>query len=870
MDTLDGYRQWLESLGSKPEPEAAEALRKALLKGTSTGGLTFMRADIHNYFEHVHHYYGCPEDNPCDHYHLDEPLPWEANLLVPMDVVLEDSTPLALDNYLEWWDVGSAVYHFGDLIRDRWLKKSVLQKRAILLQAMPTLPLKHRPDIDQCVLKCCPHQRSSARAQYAFPHMNIEDLTKPNSLLILLDARAKNAPYKFALSDHELAPLIKLRPDLLESTKYTMGVINDEYGMIKEWDTEEAAAHAIFRGDAVHPVHCLHILALQAGMYSFLKVCIQKIIPDKIDVIIKGPLEIDTICDGPVLVPAQSPNEASYSLLEAIVRESHYRVPTLSDIDRLQALVFACKYEAEDHIWMLHEDPGYFAEIVTENKEHRPELLPGVCCGRIHKTGDPDALWARTLRDSVANGYIDLFVWNQIYEHISDVARLAKLHTQHFGRGIMFGMSAELPNALSESLIQTWSFLELIELDFIQQLKFGWPASLEVRAFFVQDCGPNDDKIVLGVKFKGGRNRKRDKELEHIFQLFRYLWEPPVRQSLKVHTLVDAIEYLLKNNARARSLTSPWVVSVLSKLSVVSECLRQLNFFQPWAKKVANSVKKRQTELLIKHSTKFAQWRPILQTDFRGTALVDLGKPGAQFRYPVKKRRTQANVEMLRGAEAALDAFWEAADARFLECTGTTPHELVRHIMKERSLQRTPAWVEPAKDPQLVSLKPVAEYIYIPLSNALHDPTQQITGAFDKLSVFVLAKPKTHGLPCPDITQDTNQTTIEESDQQPTFHVDKRAHKVFRNLFHSPLSRDHPGDIPWQDFLHAMISTGFLAQKLQGSAWQFTPKDLHIAHPIQFHEPHPTHKLPFTWARRFGRRLARSYGWRGDMFKLAE
>lgn len=83
------------------------------------------------------------------------------------------------------------------------------------------------------------------------------------------------------------------------------------------------------------------------------------------------------------------------------------------------------------------------------------------------------------------------------------------------------------------------------------------------------------------------------------------------------------------------------------------------------------------------------------------------------------------------------------------------------------------------------------------------------------------------------------------------------------------MSRNQPGDTPWTDFLHAMVSTGFSAQKLQGSAWQFTPHNLDVEQPIQFHEPHPTHKLPFTWARRFGRRLARTYGWRGDMFRLA-
>lgn len=90
-----------------------------------------------------------------------------------------------------------------------------------------------------------------------------------------------------------------------------------------------------------------------------------------------------------------------------------------------------------------------------------------------------------------------------------------------------------------------------------------------------------------------------ERQLEHIFAIFQYLWEPPVRQTLKVHTIVDAIQHLLDDNPRAKALISPWVASLLSKLSVVSECLRQLNFFQPWAKHVANQVKEHRTELLI-------------------------------------------------------------------------------------------------------------------------------------------------------------------------------------------------------------------------------------------------------------------------------
>jgi hypothetical protein len=872
----DRYQQWLKSLQSIPEPDAAKALREALLKGTRPGGVTFTRADCYDFYEQVHHYYGCPEDRPCDVEIQDGLLPWEEELMVPTEEIIEGSVALAMSNYLAWSQIGLEIFKFGPLIKDRWLKKSVSQRKAALLKACPDLPLKHRPDMVCCVLEACPHQRHyDAMADYAFPHLNVEDLTKPNPLLILLDARGRNAPYKFAYSDLELAPLLRLRPSILKPSKFTMSLSNAEYGFVTEWDTEEEAMAIMEKGTAVHPAQGFQVLTMQGNMHRFLLQCIRAILPDK-----KEELDALTVPMGLMhllnasekmtestsgLSPLLSPHLSDYSSLDVIAREACYRVPMLSDLGRLQVLVEAGKNAAEDHIWLLREDPGYFAEAMMEKKEHRPELLPGSTCGLYHKNRHDDILWPRVLRDGVTDCYVDVFVWDEIHRRISQLNKLAKQHADYLGKD-KCGIRLKLPRDFSQCLTEAWFFLEAVQLDLIQQLKLGWPSSLEIRAHFAQECEPGADNIVLGVKFATKGVRKRDKELEHIFKLFQYLWEFPVRQTLKVHVLVDALEHILQNNPRAKFLTSPWVASLLSKLSIVAECLRQLNFFQPWAKRIAYNVKRRQTKLLIAHCLNFSRWNCILQTNFEGTDLVELGRPtGSKFRYPVKKRRSQATVDTMRAAETALDAFWNAADARFRECTGTTPHDVVRHIIGERTLQRTPPWVEPSKSETFVEPD---DYIYIPFSNALHDPSKQITCAFDRVAVKTKKRVKCH-MAVLSSDNGCNEQKPEYVDyKQPIFHVDKRAHKVFRILFHSPSSRDHSGDIPWQDFLYALVSVGFAVEKLQGSAWQFTPRSLDVEHPIQFHEPHPTNKLPFTWARRNGRRLFRTYGWTSDMFHL--
>jgi hypothetical protein len=133
------------------------------------------------------------------------------------------------------------------------------------------------------------------------------------------------------------------------------------------------------------------------------------------------------------------------------------------------------------------------------------------------------------------------------------------------------------------------------------------------------------------------------------------------------------------------------------------------------------------------------------------------------------------------------------------------------------------------------------------------------------------AKVKTRGTPAATTTEGVavpDETQVE--DRQPSFAVDPRALKVFRTLFVEPATTSTPGEIPWKDFLHAMASTGFLARKLYGSVWQFSPTKLDVERPIQFHEPHPHDKIPFTSATRFGRRLNRAYGWVGSMFSVKE
>ncbi|KAJ5636285.1 uncharacterized protein N7484_009598 [Penicillium longicatenatum] len=140
---------------------------------------------------------------------------------------------------------------------------------------------------------------------------------------------------------------------------------------------------------------------------------------------------------------------------------------------------------------------------------------------------------------------------------------------------------------------------------------------------------------------------------------------------------------------------------------------------------------------------------------------------------------------------------------------------------------------------------------------------QRVTDLLRLLWEDVRGKPQPSSVP---VAESEVLLQPNSADPQPTFTVDARAFKVFRTIFFNPAITSTPGEIPWNDFLHAMTSVGFTAMKLYGSVWKFEPTGLDVERNILFHEPHPRGKIPFTMARHYGRRLNRAYGWFGGLF----
>ena len=84
----------------------------------------------------------------------------------------------------------SILERFEDLVRRRWSKKTRAQRKALLLEAWPNMPEKHRPDIQAYRHEDEMRRKSNTdfRDAYMWPHISLQDLLSGSTTMRLLNA----------------------------------------------------------------------------------------------------------------------------------------------------------------------------------------------------------------------------------------------------------------------------------------------------------------------------------------------------------------------------------------------------------------------------------------------------------------------------------------------------------------------------------------------------------------------------------------------------------------------------------------------------------------------------------------------------------
>ncbi|KAK2602954.1 hypothetical protein N8I77_009448 [Diaporthe amygdali] len=755
-------------------------------------------------------------------------------------------------------------------IQKRWTKKSKSQRQAILTKAWPNMATGHRPDfaaynasLGQWDLDRS--NRTKWRDPFMWPYINLQDLSEPKTLLLLLNARGRHEPCDFAAVDHEAMNLgTTLNAIVLIYVKpHQIMVLNgatvpDEYGKLLLLDKDPDALEKQYT-----TMEGFTILEAQKKLLAFLVSCCKQILHDM-------PFET-MISDAFPIKPEPQLKAENFDSLASMMAEAPYRVPAQIDFDRIEALLSAKTSAAEDHLLALREDPGYFSETLWELAEH----WPGNIKDKFGQT-EPEL--------NIAQG--SLTFWASVTcrmllygcgapRTFSDLLRQAQelrvLQTKH---SAAISPSEDLPKEYLRAILMFCYCLTLAADASLDLLGRYGRASPSLRKFYLREPQKGDMPGTSNVVHSDAKKTKVEREL--VASLNTLCGTGEDCHYKRLPDVMDDLDRLSNSNSKAKELISPFVARIIGEVCVISQCHRQLEIY-PWARGFVAAMKKYgvgiEKEIKIKNE-RWNSWHEDLQDLRCTTNALEIGNaPQGKYAYPIHKRRTKENVEILRRSEEGLDDFWSCVDMEMFMYTGEDSDlDAQSQLKKSQTIQRTPEWAEPIKQPGTTEMVQAVNTT----SDALHKPMSTLYIGFspEEPNKYHKKTQKTKLKTSGTANSPSSPTSKEPSEDpsspepQPTFEIDARALKVFRTLFHDPSATATPGEVRWQDFLHAMGSVGFAAEKLYGSVWSFRPAALNVNRGILLHEPHPLSKMDYHIARQHGRRLNRAYGWDGDMFVL--
>ncbi|KAI4609523.1 hypothetical protein J4E83_008693 [Alternaria metachromatica] len=748
-------------------------------------------------------------------------------------------------------------------IRKRWTKKSPAQRRDILLEAWPNMPEVHRPDYAE-IANIFTGTRNAAVLKEAllvqdkevlptdakmWPFINLEDLSKPKCLLIFLNARGRNVPLIFAPTEEEFSPLAQMSPcgSEPELEKYLLQFSRDPspavYG--KTNLLTRPIDDYVLNEDGYEycPRTSLQTLHIQQRILKFLVTCIKLILHDHTEeTLLRG-----TVQEEPPYTDLELRGDVGYTTFADALVIAPYRNRASIDFTRLRGYFNALRTNAKDHILALREDPSYFAEVFVDIADHSPLMIKDEQ-GKVHPALGGTSFLLVKAREVVIEAYTMFSVWQEIYSIVDELSGTSQQESNDRFSCLMGELNCRTRKA--STLLHRM----------LSQYAMCAP---NMRGFFrrTDHSGAN-----AAIRFMPSSISTFEEF--RIVESFHCLENQPNHNpnDAALYHLLDDVASVFRANETTKDLMSPRVSQLFAQTSVVAECIMQHSVWYDTPQ--GNGINKNAPH---SHREDFLQW--LYHLDQCQLPVHAINPFRGKLAYPAHKVRNRSNIQAMRTAEATLDRFWECVDTFYEEKTGISQHEVIRQcILEGGQMQRTPPWEEPlATNP-----KPMGqpEYVYQPFSRIFHNQAMQITGAFDRLAIEEKTKPKTKGsttVPVADEPANMVPAASEDTSQQ-TFTLDKRAYRTMKALFHVALSddEDFPKAIKWDEFKRAMVRIGFAAEKLQGSAWQFTPsKALDVDRGIHFHEPHPDSDIPYIMARRFGRRLERVYGWRSEFFKLS-
>ncbi|KAK8006464.1 hypothetical protein PG991_012761 [Apiospora marii] len=470
------------------------------------------------------------------------------------------------------------------LIRRRWKKKSHSERRKLLQKTWPYIPTKHRADfravrpLNETGMPSKEELEENLES-CMWPDLNLEDLVLPEPLPLMLSARSSaHDPSSFA--DADWARSIYATNGLAISAYRSFAMqffpsgnsvfrnehSADTYGKIKQCDsdcTHSGLAACRIGFDVGRGVLLLEV---QARIYDFLvKIC-KTVLHDKDRSELTGS-HIPTI-PRPL---EDTTTSASLGSLKAAAIRAPYRVPAEMDTDRMLEMVSAKLDAAEDHLHSMREDPAYFAGVLRDFETHDIDWL-------LQRTGKLYMAEMRT-HGHGAIGYPAAFAllwpatWSRLLHKLQELAAILD-RKEH-------KVEENLPPELEAAYKDALDYVKDLEASIAYEMYMAFISSPNVRPMF-KDWLPVGD-------WKSSPGFKVEEHWHHEYQAFRAFNLTTIaltRDLVGTHVLLEDLDKFRNptNDMDTDPCIDSYVAAMMSDLSIVAECRRQLALFHPWAR----------------------------------------------------------------------------------------------------------------------------------------------------------------------------------------------------------------------------------------------------------------------------------------------
>ena len=479
-------------------------------------------------------------------------------------------------------------------------------------------------------------------------------------LLLLMSTRGRCHPRELAASEfeaHRVGRGTYVLGDTRELPGFLMDLTSQDldncHGQLCNRDTHPDQYASLESRHYQQPFYGLIVLEAQNRVLSFLVECSKLILHD-------------FVADGTLLTrPVQSaPNPpipaTGFASLATMAAEAPYRRPAAIDLTRIASLLAAKRDQAADHLWSLREDPGYYETHMTNCKEHRIEMVlcPNGSRHPILESGKEDVLWARVITDHICNAYTQLAIFDDLQNQAVALEEMWKQYK---------GVNSESPDfrkSFTAAAQRFRSYLYAAVAPLGEILADGFCASPLTRQYHRLEVHSNRGDNDQILRIKSFHEHPTCGRLTWLISRLRSWYDDDLCRLLGLTNVVDELRRLIDTNGTAKSLISDHLASNVSDFAIISECVQQLEMFQPWMDHDSKISAEDAASLRIEYRVHTGPWFDFTNAIERcHHTLGSMGAPkSGRFTYPFEKPRNGKNVALLKNAEKNLDEFWHKID----------------------------------------------------------------------------------------------------------------------------------------------------------------------------------------------------------------